>query len=538
MFEEEEEEEEEEEQQQSKKRKCMSEPDDIRDYTIVEPQIEIISLIPIEGIIEYFSKVSKNSVILKILGLNPQPESYKLEPSLKFRQDTSITIPNTQSVVSQENVGNCWVFGYSRIMNKYTQLINTIICRELGIPIPKTLDMTIPDNDMYKYLSSKFLNMTYIIGTADTTTGAVIQGCINKPINDTFADIKTEIELYHVTNHLPRDTNRIKEYSICFMNRLVNLMFHLVSFDSICFTSEAVRTGCNLTVNSSLTNRAIYSLRGGDFGSPILNKYAELYVTQVKDIPSVIRYCKKEITKFYNSNCMTQHMLIPLESLEKNGYVDLLTKSREVQRNIYGRLAPSLRGSLMILRKIPKRDYTKPGYPYIFTDSKHDYTSSIEGWSLEISGVRKTYDRPNPPSVVLSRPITSKTRSYKNYNITEVIELIKVLLINGIYIELTCELDMGIFAWRGIRFAGMNHPMHALVFTKYTYNTSTNIGIFNIENSWKERNQITEMPEADLLRLFEIDLASISFIYPGYEIDIDELISGSKRIWPVNVSVP
>jgi hypothetical protein len=97
---------------------------------------------------------------------------------------------------------------------------------------------------------------------------------------------------------------------------------------------------------------------------------------------------------------------------------------------------------------------------------------------------------------------------------------------------------MAIIKWRGIRFAGLDHPVHALVFTKYTYNTVSNTRIFNVENSWKEINQITEMTEADLLILLENNLASISFFYPGYEIDIDALIIGAKRIWPVGVSVP
>jgi len=529
----------EEEEQQSKKRKCISEPIDIRDYTIVDPQIDIISLIPIEGIIEYFSKVSKNPVILKILGLEPEKESYKIDPSRTFKPYSSIIIPNTQSIVSQEIVGNCWVFAYSRIINKYTQLINTIICSELGIEIPKTLDMTIDNNELYKYLSLKFLNMTYIIGTANPTTGLLIEGCINKPSNDTFVEIKTEIELFHISKRLPRDPIKIKEYSICFMNRLVNLMFHLVSFDSISFSSPAVSTGCNLTAQSCLRNNAVYCLRANDFGRPIMDKYAELYVTQVKDIPYVIRFCKKQMEIFYGTNTfMCKDMLIPLESLERNGYVDLLTKSRVIQQNIYGRLAPSLKGSLIILRKIPVRDDTKPGWPFIIRNSKLDFTSSIEGWNLEISGVRKTYYRAEPPNRILSTPITSQTRSYKNYNINEVIELIKVLLSNGIYIELTCELDMAIFKWRGIRFAGLDHPVHALVFTKYTYNTVSNTRIFNVENSWKEINQITEMTEADLLILLENNLASISFFYPGYEIDIDALIIGAKRIWPVRVSVP
>jgi len=536
---------EEEENPLNKKRKCGDEePEDIRDYTNIEPSVDIISLIPIESIIGYFSSISKNPLMLKILGLEPEMDSsYKIEPSETFKSDSSIIATNTQTVTNQEIVGNCWAWAYSRIFNKYTQVVNTIVCQELGIPIPKTLEMTITDNKMYKHLSFKFLNMTYIIGKVeiirDPTTRlnrqVVKRGCIDKPCRETFNDIKTEIELYHVTKGLKRYKDRIQEDTIYFMNRLVNVMFHIISFDSICFKSEAIRTGCNLTVDSCLTNRAIYTERGGDFGNKVMDTFATLYLTKVRDIPSVIRYCKKQIDVFYGVKTIVKRdMQIPLNSLETNGYVDLLTKSRIIQQNIYGHFLPRLEGSLMILTKYSLRDITNPALPFILTASgNYDFSSSIEGWSLSISGVRQTYYRPDPPFPVPYTRITSKTRGRKNYSITELIELIKVLLLHNIYIELTCELDMGIFRWAGISFGGMTHPMHALVFTKYSRVT----GLYDIENSWGRRNHITQMTEADLITLFETRNANISFIYPSSEIDIDDLILGNTNIWPVRVIV-
>jgi hypothetical protein len=510
-------------EQQSKRRKCMSDLDE-DDNTIAEPIIDFISLVSIEGIIQGFSK---NPVILKIfglLGLDPQTDSYKLS---SFIPEPSVTIPNTQSIVDQEIVGNCWVFGYSRIINKYTQLINTIFSRKIGIPIPKTLDMTIENNKMYKHLSFKFLNMTYIIGTTDPATGRAIEGCINRSHNVTFAEIKTAIVSYHVRNGIQQDPTKILDDSTCFMNRLVNLMFHMVSFDSINFSSQAVSSGCNLTAQSRSTNTAIYCQRGGNIDNPIMHKYVELYITQVKDIPEVIAYCKTEIRKFYRTQPLISKMLIPLESLENNGYVELLSKSRRVQQEIYSRLSPNLRGTLIRLKKVPIRDRT----------NQLVYTSSDKGWTLEISGVPKTLHPPIPHHYVLSTPITSKTRSYRNYNLLEVVSLMKVLLLEGIYIELSCELNIALLGWQGLNFGGMTHLNHALVITKYTYDTTTKIGKFNIENSWKKKYQITEMLETDLLTFFENNRATISFILPGNAIDLDALINKEKQIWYVDVSV-
>ena len=517
------EEEEEEGKQQSKRRKCMSDLDE-DEITFAEPIIDFISLVSIDGIIQGFSK---NPVMLKIFGLfglEPQTESYNLTP---FIPEPSVTISNTQSIVDQEIVGNCWIFGYSRIINKYTQLINTIYSSKTGIPIPKTLDMTIENNEMYKHLSFKFLNMTYIIGKTDPATGRVIEGCINRSHNVTFAEIKTAIETYHVRNSIQQDPTKILDDSTCFMNRLVNLMFHMVSFDSINFSSQAVSSGCNLTAQSCLTNRAIYCQRGGNIDNPIMYKYAELYITQVKDIPEVIAYCKTEIRKFHRRQPLISEMLIPLESLENNGYVELLSKSRLVQQEIYSRLSSNLRGTFIKLKKVPIRDRT----------NQLVYTSSAKGWTLEISGVPKTMFPPIPPHHVLSTPITATTRSHRNYNILEVVSLMKVLLLEGIYIELSCELNIALLGWRGLNFGGITHLNHALVFTKYTYDSTTKISKFNIENSWKKKHQITEMLETDLLTFFENNRATISFILPGNAIDLDALINGEKRIWSVDVSV-
>ena len=84
----------------------------------------------------------------------------------------------------------------------------------------------------------------------------------------------------------------------------------------------------------------------------------------------------------------------------------------------------------------------------------------------------------------------------------------------------------------------MTHINHALVITKYTYDPTTKIGKFNIENSWKKIHQITEMLETDLLTFFENNRATISFILPGNAIDLDALINREKQIWNVDVSVP